>query len=175
MNNWNTLFDKAKDVANLAGKKTEEVVETSKLKLQSFSINSDIQDAYEKIGGLVYRARKTGVNNEEEIAASIAEIDELLSALNDLESKIAEIKKVKKCPNCGANCSSESHFCSRCGMVIDKQDIVVYSEEPQNTGAEAPEPQDADAEAPAASQEVPEGAGAEQADTAPDAEDWKKL
>lgn len=126
MSNWNTILDKAKDVANMAGKKTGEVVETSKLKLQGFSINGDIQSAYEKMGGLVYRARKEGVDNTPEIEECIHEIDELLAALNELESKIAEIKKVKKCPNCAASCSTESHFCSRCGMVIDKQEIVVY-------------------------------------------------
>ena len=26
-----------------------------------------------------------------------------------------------KCPNCGASCSVDSHFCSRCGMVLHEQ------------------------------------------------------
>ena len=28
---------------------------------------------------------------------------------------------MKKCPNCGAACSVDSHFCSRCGMVLHEQ------------------------------------------------------
>ena len=50
----NSLLDKAISVANVAGKKTEEMVEASKLKLQEVSVNADLQDCYEKIGSLVY-------------------------------------------------------------------------------------------------------------------------
>ena len=54
----NSLLDKAISVANVAGKKTEEMVEASKLKLQEVSVNADLQDCYEKIGSLVYRSKK---------------------------------------------------------------------------------------------------------------------
>ena len=56
----NSLLDKAISVANVAGKKTEEMVEASKLKLQEVSVNADLQDCYEKIGSLVYRSKKSG-------------------------------------------------------------------------------------------------------------------
>ena len=40
----NSLLDKAISVANVAGKKTEEMVKASKLKLQEVSVNADLQD-----------------------------------------------------------------------------------------------------------------------------------
>ena len=43
-----------------------------------------------------------------------------------------ELKKVKKCPNCGASCSVDSHFCSRCGMVLHEEtDLTVPEAEEQ--------------------------------------------
>jgi hypothetical protein len=133
-NSFNSLLDKAISVANVAGKKTEEVVETSKLKLQEVALNADLEDCYEKIGSLVFRSRTAGVDNEEQIAELVAQAQELISQMTELKLKRAEIKKVKKCPNCGASCEMDSHFCSRCGMVLSQEQP---EEEPQ-----AAEPQE---------------------------------
>lgn len=121
MNQWNDLFGKAKDIANAATKKTGEVVEASKLKLQEASINSDIASSYEKIGSWHYRSKKMGVDFTEKIEKEILRVDGFLEALKELHEKMAEIKRVRKCANCGAVCPIESHFCSRCGMIIDNQ------------------------------------------------------
>ena len=130
-NSFSSLLDKAISVANVAGKKTEEVVETSKLKLQEVALNADLEDCYEKIGSLVFRSRTAGVDNEEQIAELIAQAQELVSQLTELKLKRAEIKKVKKCPNCGASCEIDSHFCSRCGMVLSEEPV-----EPQQPAEE---------------------------------------
>ena len=44
LNSLNSLLDKAMSVANVAGKKTEEMVVVSKLKLQDVSLNADLQN-----------------------------------------------------------------------------------------------------------------------------------
>lgn len=147
MSQWNELLDKAKDLANAATKKTGEVVETSKLKLQEASLNTDIENAYEKIGSYVYRTHKTGVDYEERIQKEIDKVDGLLEALGELEEKMAEIKKVRKCANCGAICPLESHFCSRCGMIIDKQSYnPAYDVEYTEVNQEADAPQEPETE-----------------------------
>ena len=133
----NSLLDKAISVANVAGKKTEEMVEASKLKLQEVSVNADLQDCYEKIGSLVYRSKKSGEDNEQAIEQLVEQADVLLEQLAQLQSKREEIKKMKKCPNCGAACSVDSHFCSRCGMVLHEETSVVVPEEVQQS--EVPE------------------------------------
>ena len=133
----NSLLDKAISVANVAGKKTEEMVEASKLKLQEVSVNADLQDCYEKIGSLVYRSKKSGEDNEQAIEQLVEQADVLLEQLAQLQSKREEIKKMKKCPNCGASCSVDSHFCSRCGMVLHEETSVVVPEEVQQS--EVPE------------------------------------
>ena len=121
INSFNSLLDKAISVANVAGKKTEEMVEASKLKIQEVSVNADLANCYEKIGSLVYSSKKFGADNEKEIAQLIAQADELLEQLAQLQAKREEIRKVRKCPNCGASCATDAHFCSRCGMVLHER------------------------------------------------------
>ena len=101
INSFNSLLDKAISVANVAGKKTEEMVEASKLKIQEVSVNADLANCYEKIGSR------------------------------------EEIRKVRKCPNCGASYATDAHFCSRCGMVLHEETSVVVPEEVQQS--EVPE------------------------------------
>ncbi len=117
--NWNFFLDKAKQVANAAGKKTEEVVESSKLQLQIFNLNASIQSAYETIGSLVYHAQKSGLDSSAEIEDALAQVDALFAQLEELEAKVAQIRKTKKCPNCGASCDADSRFCSRCGAIVE--------------------------------------------------------
>ncbi len=45
---------------NVVGKKTGELVDTSKLKLQAVDLNSDIKRNYEALGRAVYESRKQG-------------------------------------------------------------------------------------------------------------------
>ena len=154
---FNSLLDKAISVANVAGKKTEEMVEASKLKIQEVSVNADLANCYEKIGSLVYSSKKFGADNEQEIAQLIAQADEQLEQLAQLQAKREEIRKVRKCPNCGASCATDAHFCSRCstmphleqkcstmphfcsrcGMVLHEETSVVVPEEVQQS--EVPE------------------------------------
>ncbi len=150
MNTLNSLLDKAVSVANAAGKKTEEMVEASKLKLQEVGVNSDLQDCYEKIGSLIYQSKKTGADHDSEIEELVSRADDLLAELSQLQSKREEIRKVKKCPNCGASCAVDSHFCSRCGMVLTqeivpaeegiKAEVILHPYEPQQAEPSAEEP-----------------------------------
>lgn len=121
MGNFDFLINKAKDVANAAGKVTGEVIETSKLKLQSASLSSDKQKAFEKLGAIVYEAEKTGADCAELVKMCVQEIDELNEKLDDLDGKISEIKQIKKCPNCGSSCPEEAQFCIRCGASLAEQ------------------------------------------------------
>ena len=72
MSRFDDLLLKAKTVANAAGKKTGELVEVSKLKLEAVQINSDIQKAYERLGSVVYEQEKTGADNNDLIAGFFA-------------------------------------------------------------------------------------------------------
>ena len=138
-NSINSLLDKAVSVANAAataaGKKTEEVVEASTLKLQQASLNSEISCCYEQLGKMVYAQKVFNECNEQHQNDMVAQISGLLEDLNSLSAKREEILKTKKCPNCGASCSTDSHFCSRCGMTLIPK-TEEEAEEPEYVEAE---------------------------------------
>lgn len=142
-NSINSLLDKAVSVANAAGKKTEEVVEVSKLKLQEASLNADISNCYDELGKLRYNEKQFDIKDVEKEEDLVGQIQVLLEELAELKNKCEEIRKVRKCPNCGAACNVESHFCSRCGMMLAPEAVEVVKTEPkpqpQNVAEEATE------------------------------------
>ena len=87
-----------------------------KLRLQITRINSEIEKAYAKLGGLVYQMYKAGSENEEIVSDLVGEIDGLLAQAQELQEKIQFAKgNNKRCSHCGALCGEESRFCPRCG------------------------------------------------------------
>ncbi|WP_077533694.1 zinc ribbon domain-containing protein [Massiliimalia massiliensis] len=131
--NMDEVFEKAKDAVNIAAKKTEEVVNISKLKLETVKVNNEIKSLYEKLGRSVYQSRgKSGNSNEDTVHSLCEEIDELLSKLDALNKEIAELKNVTVCPGCGQNNPKENVYCSKCGARIKEEvgfDAEVSAEE----------------------------------------------
>lgn len=135
MNDFNAILGKMKSWANAAGKKTEEVVESSKLKLQIVSLNGELSKAYEALGKMIFHAAKNNETVGEEMDEAMDKIDELLEKLAELEGKVGEIKKSRTCGNCGAVCAQDAQFCSRCGVILsvvsenDEEETVELDEE----------------------------------------------
>lgn len=129
----NNIFSTVKGWANAAGKKTGEVVETSKIKLKIASLSSEISKAYEQLGEMVYQAAKKNDTLGSEMDEVMDKIDSLLEEVRELESKVGDIKKVRICPNCNSKCSADSRFCSKCGVILS----TMISEKVENVAEEA--------------------------------------
>ena len=84
-----------------------------------------------------FTSRMVARKIEREEGVYIPSPAELLEQLAQLQAKREEIRKVRKCPNCGASCATDAHFCSRCGMVLHEETSVVVPEEVQQS--EVPE------------------------------------
>ena len=130
MGTFETLFDKAKNVADAATKMTGEVVDISKVKLQAFKINTNIQKNYENLGSIVYDSIKFGNDSKELVDACVAEIDRLLAELEVLNDSLHSARKAEgiRCMSCGFENNDGSFFCARCGAALDLSD-----NEPQYT------------------------------------------
>lgn len=87
------FLDKAKDLAEVAGKKTEKMVEVSKYKLESVRLNNEIKKAYERLGSSVYAMMKDGYENQELVEGIVDDIDELMLRLDAVTEKLAELRK----------------------------------------------------------------------------------
>ena len=58
-------LQRRKDLAKVAGNKTEEVVELTRLKIQASQLRGDIDANYLKLGEIIYELNKAGTENEE--------------------------------------------------------------------------------------------------------------
>lgn len=92
------IFGKAKQAASAAGKKTEELVEISKLKLSAMQVNTDIKALYEKLGSAVYSMQKAHYENPELVASLVEEIDDKRGDLKKIRDKNRGAAKGKGMP-----------------------------------------------------------------------------
>lgn len=134
---------KAKEVFNMAGKKTSEAIEIQKLKVNAASLNHQIAKDFETLGRLWYDIHKTNSGNTESLEALCTEIELKLQKLKNLEAEIALAKNGKVCTDCGNVNQSNACFCSRCG----KKMTAAAAEEPKEDEAkEAEEAEQASAQ-----------------------------
>lgn len=105
-------------MADVAGKKAGELVRDTKVNLQIFDLNTDVEVLFKEIGKCVYLTH-TGVDaNPQEIEAKIAEIDAKYAKIADLRASVCSVKATLKCPECGEPCKRDDTFCSSCGHKI---------------------------------------------------------
>ena len=82
------LVSKAKELADTVGKATGELVDDSRIKLQELKLNSELKDAYERLGSVTYDAMKNGVENKALMDLVVSEIDGILQSLEQLKTEI---------------------------------------------------------------------------------------
>ncbi|WMJ22393.1 zinc-ribbon domain-containing protein [Paludicola sp. MB14-C6] len=121
MSAFDTFMDKAKDVYDVASKKTGELVEVSKLKMECVKVNNEIKKLYEKLGSCVYSMMKANYDNKDVVDGLVEEIDENLAKLSVLNQKLSDIKNVVICKACGAKNPEANYFCSKCGSRIKNE------------------------------------------------------
>lgn len=119
-NNFEKIADMARDVVDAVTKKTDELVSTSKLRIKKSNLNSELRDAYQKLGGAVYEAKKHGSNNDDLITLITTEIDEIIAAIRKIDVQLDQINSSLKCTNCGCVNSKEAFYCQNCGTVVPK-------------------------------------------------------
>ena len=98
---FENIVSNAKQAANVVGKKTGELVDTSKLKLQAVDLNTDIKRNYEALGRAVYEARKQGVDSTEEIDDIIIIINEKYDELDEVNEQLSKMSNKTFCTRCG--------------------------------------------------------------------------
>ena len=140
MGTIDNLIIKAKDLASAAGSKAQEVAEQTKVRVQAAQLKNDIDANYLKLGEIIYELRKSGAENEELINMCIEEISSQLEELDELNSKLDEMKRVLRCPECMKENPLDALYCQRCGASLKEQSPI------QPDAGEAPEAAEAAAE-----------------------------
>ena len=104
--------------ADAATQKAVELADSTKLNLQLFDLNTEVEVLFKDLGKIVYLTH-TGVEVEEaEVESKIAQIDEKYAAIAQVRAKLAAKKNCVKCPACGTDCDKGDAFCRQCGAAL---------------------------------------------------------
>ena len=118
----NINFEKIKEtVETITGKvvkKTGEVYDYTKLSIAASGIKNDIDELYKQIGMVFYNHADDEEFSGEEISALCDAITLKKEELAEISEKIAQLKNVSVCSECGASVNNESTFCAKCGAKL---------------------------------------------------------
>ncbi len=126
------VISTGKNVVSAAGKKTDEAVRFSKLKIKESQLNGDIKNKFEKLGALIYQMAKSGEKDNEQFDAYISEIDACYDELANIEKQFDELRNEVTCPGCGAKCKDENTYCPKCGAKLPEKPAPEVIEEKVN-------------------------------------------
>ncbi len=108
---------KAKSAAAVAGKKTGEFVELSKLKITEAEIKHDIDKLFEGLGRAVYKAPRDE-NEPDYIQNAVNQINLMYEKLRSVQAQIATVRNLIRCGNCGKLNPADSVYCNSCGKEL---------------------------------------------------------
>lgn len=111
----------AKNAADVASRKTSEIVESNKVRYQLKQLEWEIEKAYAKLGAIYYESRRSNDNFDEIIQLAISSIDDLKSRYEESADTMRIYQNVMKCKECGNENNINSSFCSTCGSSLGVQ------------------------------------------------------
>ncbi|MGN1131701.1 MAG: hypothetical protein ACI4RL_02255, partial [Ruminococcus sp.] len=113
-----------KSAASTVSKKTNNIVDYSKLKFTASGLSNEIRKKYQTLGEEVYACSKIGVEDSRSIELLIQEIDELKAQLQTTNEYITAARHKVICPKCKAELDKDCLFCSQCGAKIEQDPFV---------------------------------------------------
>ncbi len=117
---FNDVVEKARQGFNVVAKKTEDVVNISKLRLEKSSLEAKLSKSYEILGKLCYDAVKDDDDfDAESVKPVIDDITEKIGQINKIKKDIITVQNKKQCTNCGCGIDKDSVFCNKCGTKVD--------------------------------------------------------
>lgn len=123
------FLDKLGDTILNAGKdmtqKAKDVSGIAKLKLDIHSREDFVKEQYVKLGQAYYEKNKDMDVPEK---AQFAQIEEALEEIAKMKLQILELKKARKCPECGAEMADAAEYCSVCGAKLSVVEDVEYEQ-----------------------------------------------
>ena len=131
---FESISKKVTDTAKAAARKSGDIVEVTKLNLNIAAEEDKIKRKYMEIGKAVYETYA----NREEIPHSFKvlceKVKEYEKNIEEMKTKILQLKGLKNCPSCGAELDEDFAFCPKCGA--EQEEPVETSESEDSEEAE---------------------------------------
>lgn len=118
MATFEEVLVKAKTMAESAGKKTGELVDQVRLKMDVAQTEKELATAFEGLGRLVYDAHRSGEDIAPLVEDCAARIGELTEKVEATRRQIDEYNKVSRCQSCGAANPDDALYCKHCGTKL---------------------------------------------------------
>ncbi|WP_026477140.1 zinc ribbon domain-containing protein [Alkaliphilus transvaalensis] len=113
------LSSSVSDTAKSLGKKSNELMEISKLNVSIRKREEEILKLFEELGQYVYgRLKRLNYISKSEAEATIIAIEKLEEEIKTLEKLILNIKKIKYCSDCEIEADDDARYCPTCGKYI---------------------------------------------------------
>lgn len=116
------ITKKVTETAKVAAKKSGEMVELTKLKMNISSEEDKIEKEYAQMGKIVFEAFERGEKVGDEFEAHCEKIVSYRENIKAMKDQILKLKNIKVCPECGGEVESEALFCPKCGT---KQELIL--------------------------------------------------
>ncbi len=117
MTTFEDVLSCAKSVAQTAGRKTEEIVELTKLRVKIADLRRETAALYEGLGRLIYDSRTANEPVDDMVEACVEQLKELEAQIVKLEDRVMESKNVVRC-SCGCLNVNTATFCNQCGKKL---------------------------------------------------------
>lgn len=119
------FLDSVKRGVQTISEKSDEVLETAKLKMTINKLENQIGQRKNDLGKLTYRLYSEGSIEHSDIAALCSDIDQYYKEIRTIEIQLTQIQSTPGiCPACSFANAPESAFCSGCGasLIINKSE-----------------------------------------------------
>lgn len=139
------VINTTKSAAATAGKKTDEAVRFTKLKIKESQTTGDIKARFEKLGQMAYEMNKSQNSDVALFDAEIAEIDKLYEKLAEINLLLDDLRQEVTCTKCGAKTKKDNSYCPKCGAKLPEKPVEepAPAEEPAEIIDVKPETKDA--------------------------------
>lgn len=124
MSNLDNVINKTKQLMNMASKKTSDIFEFSKLKMDKANKSAELQKNYELLGKMFYLECKSNENDTDNMQEIIDKIESLESEIKKINNNIFAMKNIKTCKKCGNKNNKEALYCSLCGAPLSCDDNI---------------------------------------------------
>lgn len=101
-------------------KKTKEVTDIAKLTGTIKSLENQKQECFAELGKFFYEYQKTNPVNDKEVTEILSKIQELSNQIYQYQEELKRRRGTVVCPNCNAEISRDSLFCSVCGAKVNE-------------------------------------------------------
>ncbi len=160
---FDNLRQTLSETAEAVGKKTEELVETQKLRSRIRTAQRNVDQDYRKLGHMVFQRFVEGEALDQELSSICDDILEVQAQIARYQEALAKKRGQDICPACGKPNPSGASFCMFCGAELPAQedDGPHFEEEEQDTARWKEGSGDSGMTDPEAARQDQETAGAE--------------